>query len=278
MIKKILTLIAMCNFFYIFPQEKLIIADAWFGNYYFVSNNTVYHYDESFDMREILHGYEEDVDNDGYRYVILNGTKKLYIKNYPFKEIDFLNISFKENTQLPFNLLNIKKITASSFLVENSNTYYKPENLLQRYLMDAEDGYIWNDDQKPWSEGIDSYGHGEWIEIEFIQPVQIIRILNGYVDFNHKSLFRDNNRIKDAKIYYYYEDEVYEVANLVFDDVVEYKQIQLPQKTTRIKIEIASVYSGRKWNDTCISAVLGFEENTTYESEIIRIKTLFDIE
>ncbi|MBP5752967.1 MAG: hypothetical protein J6W60_08955, partial [Treponema sp.] len=78
-----------------------------------------------------------------------------------------------------------------------------------------------------------------------------IRILNGYVDPLKPHLFKENNRIKKARL----ETDTGIKKEFEFRDEVEFTQIILPNKVKHVKLTILDVYKGTKYQDTCITAV-----------------------
>ncbi len=67
-------------------------------------------------------------------------------------------------------------------------------------------------------------------------------------------MFKENGRLKDIRITS--DSPEFDIL-YTFDDYVYYADIEFPQKTDKVKIEIMDVYNGSKYNDTCISGIIG---------------------
>ncbi len=147
---------------------------------------------------------------------------------------------------------NAKATSSSSSLSANGTRNYKSGN--------AHDFDI----NTAWVEGVDGHGIGEWLEYEFDlthQPehqigITKIYIANGYR--KSKSLWEKNGRVKTLKVYL---DGVYFIT-LELLDAFEFQEISIPkimlpqEKILKIRFEIAAVYPGSKYQDTCISELL----------------------
>ena len=104
-----------------------------------------------------------------------------------------------------------------------------------------------------WSEGVTGYGAGEWIKLNFphVQTVSAIKIVNGLV--NNKNGYYNNNRVKSLVLAF--SDGSTQTIYLE-DNNIGYQTIQInPVDTTYVKCIINSVYSGSKYNDTCIAEI-----------------------
>lgn len=213
-------------------------------------------------------------DEKGGRYYILEGKGILIfyhvsagcVNNRKYDSsmedelfLDVINSEKKFYSELPCFFIpdssGIKKITASSFLREGK-TEYRAGNLLDKHYFEIGryvSQYCYNCATGPWVEGNESYGIGEYLDVEFDYPSDEIQILNGYVDFRKIWLYKDNSRVKKIKI----EDversfsEEYEL-----DDEVKYSLIKLPKKVSKIRITITDVYPGLKYCDTCLSSIV----------------------
>jgi len=271
---KILPLFLLCSVS-AFSQPRLIVADSYFGDYYIVNSGRMYHYEESTGIKEIINSFYLYIDPFGYQHIIINANDYLYIPDYPQHEIGFpistdtiLNNSYAE--------LSLSRITASSYLIETLRgavTEYRPDMLLKRFLSEAETGFIWNTNALPWVEGAYDAGIGESLTLTFDTRIDVISILNGFIDLDRKHLFYENNRVKKIRItsiepgnYYYFD--------FLIEDGVKFSEISLPTQSSQIMLEILEVYPGTKWNDTCISAVIGFKRK---DKPLIDVKNILNL-
>lgn len=116
-----------------------------------------------------------------------------------------------------------------------------------------------------WAEGADGDGIGESVEIRelYMGPgkdvlnFQQICIVNGYAETEKK--WQENNRVKSLKMYY---GDVY-MGTIALEDTMnpQYIDISPLQMTVqngreaRFRFEIAEVYEGTKYDDTCITTI-----------------------
>lgn len=133
------------------------------------------------------------------------------------------------------------KISATSELTEG-NTIYSVSNLSNLQL------------NKPWVEGVKGNGEGEKIIINC--RASFIYFFNGYVSYTKPYLYEQNSRPKKIKLTLLDSKEKKE---LIFD----LKDTPNPQKLSlntfysgKIELEILEVYSGSKYQDTCINSLL----------------------
>lgn len=173
---------------------------------------------------------------------------KKYIKEYP-ADWYFINVGGQKN----LNGLYFENIKASSTLKDKSHTY-AIEGTLTAYNPRTFD---WVKDSLPWAEGKSGDGIGETIELDVKFGAAhnnnyfSFFILNGYVDPLRPYLFKQNNRIKKARIE---TDSGYNQI-IDFNDWVEFKEIKFGEAPVRhIKITILEVYKGTKYSDTCVTA------------------------
>lgn len=110
-----------------------------------------------------------------------------------------------------------------------------------------------------WVEGAPGNGEGEWLQVGFGSPTtfQSIFIVNGYA--KDRQAFRANGRVREAHI------ETADGIDLrvTLKDEMATQEVRLPRKSTSpwLRLGIASVYPGARWQDTAISELwVGFEE------------------
>ena len=108
---------------------------------------------------------------------------------------------------------------------------------------------------KPWVEGVKGNGKGEYIKN--VISGGTIYIFSGFVDVDRPELYLKNSRPKtllietDDKIFYaQLKDTPNPQAITIYEDIERGKEYS-------IKITIIDVYSGTKYEDTCINAIMG---------------------
>lgn len=136
----------------------------------------------------------------------------------------------------------IRKITASSFLVDKRLPYfsYHPTNLYDENINTA------------WFEGVNGNGINEYIEIEFFSPMDIssISIKNGYG--KSSSLFTKNGRVKTLRLR---ADNINSIVELKDSYKLQNFPLNL-KKTSKIQLTILNVYPGEKYQDIGISEIV----------------------
>lgn len=116
-----------------------------------------------------------------------------------------------------------------------------------------------------WAEGADGDGIGESVEIRelYMGPgkdvlnFQQICIVNGYAETQKK--WQENNRVKSLKMYY---GDVY-MGTIALEDTMNPQYIDITPlhltvqngREARFRFEIAEVYEGTKYDDTCITTI-----------------------
>jgi len=140
------------------------------------------------------------------------------------------------------------EVRASGVLAPSGRVRYNPELVLDGRLDTA------------WAVA-GSTGH--WIELHARteQYVTGIKILNGYTKYYEAEkiwLYHANNRPRDIRIVFSDGthmnatlDDVFNEVNPIYQDI----RFDAPKKTTSVRIYIDSVYSGNRWDDTCISSL-----------------------
>ena len=140
------------------------------------------------------------------------------------------------------------EVRASDVLASSGRVRYNPELVLDGRLDTA------------WAVA-GSTGH--WIELHARteQYVTGIKILNGYTKYYEAEkiwLYHANNRPRDIRIAFSDGthmnatlDDVFNEVNPIYQDI----RFDAPKKTTSVRIYIDSVYSGNRWDDTCISSL-----------------------
>ncbi|MBO4319322.1 MAG: hypothetical protein J5857_02515 [Treponema sp.] len=183
-------------------------------------------------------------------YSFLEHTSEFLKDDKKAVEKYFSSPSFRQN-----NGGSIKAYKVSSYLKE-SKTSYAPENTGKVYTIPVKHHQVnsWSNQIKPWVEGKKDDGIGETFEFDMMYSSKLpwdIRILNGYVDPLKPHLFKENNRIKKARL----ETDTGIKKEINFRDEVEFTQIILPEEVKHVKLTILEVYKGTKYQDTCITSV-----------------------
>jgi len=130
-------------------------------------------------------------------------------------------------------------VTASSVLSPSRVVNYKPSNVL-----DGRPG-------TPWAEGVPGYGVGEYIQLNFAEPLRVAKvvIVNGY---GRPGDFEKNSRVEGAILRF--SDGSQRKIRLA--DHYQPQTFTFPAvRTTFMRLTITSVYPGSVWDDTCISEI-----------------------
>lgn len=149
------------------------------------------------------------------------------------------------------------EVTASSTLKSHGKFSYSPEN-----VSNEERG-------NSWVEGVDGDGIGEYIEITQACLVRDEKyetdigftelcIVNGYAATEKN--WKENNRIKELKMYF--ADEY--IGTIVLEDTIYPQYIDISSLNLKVangekakfRFEIADVYNGEKYEDTCLTGLL----------------------
>lgn len=152
----------------------------------------------------------------------------------------------------PVNLARQATATASSVLPADRLGNYEAASAI-----DGSPG-------TPWCEGARGGGIGEWIELTFPGPVEVIEIgVNVGYDRaaddadRPERLFTDNHRLKQASFVF----SEHQQAMILFEDVRGVQKISLadapggPIVTTTIRLIIDDIYHGARFDDTCIAEI-----------------------
>ena len=150
---------------------------------------------------------------------------------------------------------NILSLSASSELVEKisgKETLYKIDNILSRLSYERETGYYLYSSDLPWATNLIK-DPNPVLSIEVKESIRSFYILNGYVDFNKQSLYRNNARAK--KIQIFDKETTSIVGEFSLIDKVIYQLIMLPKSVKHFEIRIIESYPGNKYSDLCISSI-----------------------
>ena len=148
--------------------------------------------------------------------------------------------------------------TDSSSYLKEKNKNYPVENL-DKYYVDS-----------PWVEGVKGDGIGEGFTIKNTTKIvyPYILIMNGYISYRKPYLYKQNNRIKKIKVTGIKsgKSEVLNVLDTPHPQTVNISFISEPED---IRIEIADVYKGTKYDDTCLHFCVTYSNRVIpYEDSI----------
>lgn len=138
-------------------------------------------------------------------------------------------------------------------LYATSSSALKPSSYASYNAQKAIDG----DPTTPWVEGANGLGIGEWIKLEFSQPINVgtLKIVNGYnytASDKVGERFYKNGRVQTA---------ILEFSNgtrsrINLSDTNKWQSFDLGGiETQSIRITIESAYKGTSWDDVCISEI-----------------------
>ena len=148
-----------------------------------------------------------------------------------------------EENNVKLRKINVIDQDSTSILSDSFKKDYGPHQVL--------DG----DKSSVWAEGVDGPGYGESITLYFdsVHTVKQLKIVNGLI--NSYDGYYKNNRVASIKIIF--SDGSSQIAHLS-DDNTGYQTIDLSHSvdTDYITLTIDSVYSGYKYDDTCIAEVV----------------------
>lgn len=194
---------------------------------------------------EYLFGDSEDVQTDDKILFLAGKTETLKIFLYAYTK-GFNNSSFTENSTDELYYCLFKD--ATSCLVENDKEY-SLKNLHDRRL------------ETPWIEGVPGDGIGEGFTIVNnhgdITPTLLL--INGYISYDKPYLYEQNNRIKKIKVRGLKsgKEKILDVIDTPHPQTVD---ISFITEIEDIRVEIAEVYKGTKYDDTCLQYCSTFLE------------------
>lgn len=171
-----------------------------------------------------------------------NAESNEYKKEYNNSSND-TNDNMDDTNNIQIRKLDIIDQESTSILTDSLKKDYGPYKVLDGYKSTV------------WAEGISGPGYGEGITLylDSVHTIKQLKIVNGLV--NSSDGYYKNNRV--ASIMINFHDGTNQIANLM-DDNTGYQVINLnqPVQTSCITITIDSVYSGYKYDDTCIAEVI----------------------
>jgi hypothetical protein len=135
-------------------------------------------------------------------------------------------------------LSNPINITASSILTENNITY-PPSNMSNWRINSV------------WAEGVPGHGINETVTFYTVQA-ECLYISIGYVSYSHPELYMENSRPKRIRVTFGSGSK-----EIILKDTPAYQIIDnIYPFSTKITIQILEVYTGTKYEDTCINSII----------------------
>ena len=116
----------------------------------------------------------------------------------------------------------------------------------------------------PWVEAAPGDGIGEGFTLvnSWGQKYKYILLMNGYISYEKPYLYKQNNRVKKIKVtgLLSKKSKVLDVLDTPHPQTVDISFIEMAED---IRVEIAEVYKGTKYDDTCLHYCI------TYDAEVI---------
>ncbi len=162
-----------------------------------------------------------------------------FTKGYPFSQFP---LTFERCTEW-----GTKYIDCSSYLIEK-NKSYPPENL-GNLVVDT-----------PWVEGVKGDGIGEGFTFtRDSRTFQYILIINGYISYDKPYLYKYNNRVKKLKLTGLKngKTQFFDILDTPHPQTID---VSFLENGEDVRIEIADVYKGTKYDDTCLHCCINFDE------------------
>ena len=119
----------------------------------------------------------------------------------------------------------------------------------------------------PWVEAVPGSGIGEGFTLvnSWGKKYPYILLMNGYISYEKPYLYKQNNRIKKIKVTGLKsgKSKVLDVLDTPHPQTVD---ISFITGAEDIRVEIADVYKGTKYDDTCLHYCI------TYDAQVILMK------
>ena len=183
------------------------------------------------------------INNNDLNKITQESKNKVESNEYKEEQNNESNNDDATTNNIKMRKLNIVDEDSTSILTDSFKKDYGPYKVL--------DG----DKTTVWAEGVDGPGYGESITLYFdsVHTVKQLKIVNGLI--NSYDGYYKNNRVASIKIIF--SDGSSQIAHLS-DDNTGYQTIDLGRSvdTDYITLTIDSVYSGYKYDDTCIAEVV----------------------
>ena len=194
---------------------------------------------------DYIYGDSKDIETDEKILFLAGKTEALGTFLYAYtKGFDISSFTKNRTDELYYCLYK----DASSCLTENGKEY-SLKNLRDRRL------------ETPWIEGVPGDGIGEGFTLTFnggsVDPTLLL--MNGYISFDKPYLYEQNNRIKKIKVKGLTsgKEKILDVIDTPHPQTVD---ISFITEMEDIRVEIAEVYKGTKYDDTCLQYCSTFME------------------
>ena len=194
---------------------------------------------------QYIYGDSKDIETDEKILFLAGKTEALGTFLYAYtKGFDISSFTKNRTDELYYCLYK----DASSCLTENGKEY-SLKNLRDRRL------------ETPWVEGVPGDGIGEGFTLTFnggsVDPTLLL--MNGYISFDKPYLYEQNNRIKKIKVKGLTsgKEKILDVIDTPHPQTVD---ISFITEMEDIRVEIAEVYKGTKYDDTCLQYCSTFME------------------
>ncbi|MDR1839330.1 MAG: hypothetical protein LBQ93_07110 [Treponema sp.] len=201
--------------------------------------NGIYHLEYIDKMNFINIQWE---NNQNERYLILYNNELCYLYKTD-GNVYFRGFKIRRGAPgelcFPANSSNVQ-ITSSSYLVEG-NTTYSADKLYERI-------------GECWAEGVEGQGINETLYLRTLRA-NSLHISTGFVSFNRPYLFNYNSRPR--KIELYVRNKFQFIIEL--KDTPNFQTINLPEQLDKddiLELKILEVYTGIRYEDTCINIIL----------------------
>lgn len=236
------------NIIYIPCREDL---DKKFDNYYVKSMNGLSYLILD---NKIPKEYTEDYLYNGKKDIVTD-NKFLFLagKTVNTNDVLFFAMTKGFNQNYPCTETSISERTqvykdSTSSLIEK-NKEYSVSNLC---LLGVE---------TPWVESANGDGLGEGFTIvnSWGKIYTTILLMNGYISYEKPYLYEQNNRIKKIKVtgVKSKKSKILNVLDTPHPQTVDISFITIPED---IRIEIADVYKGTKYDDTCLHYCILYDD------------------
>lgn len=183
------------------------------------------------------------INNNDLNKITQESKNKVESNEYKEEQNDDSDNNDVTTNNIKMRELNIVDEDSTSILTDSFKKDYGPYKVL--------DG----DKSTVWAEGVDGPGYGESITLylDSVHTVKQLKIVNGLI--NSYDGYYKNNRVASIKISF--SDGSSQIAHLS-DDNTGYQTIDFSRSvdTDYITLTIDSVYSGYKYDDTCIAEVV----------------------
>jgi hypothetical protein len=201
-------------------------------------------------------------ENGRFAYISFNYNGKLLGNNVQHGYKKYLIIYNKheaslydQNNKLIYQASSIKYTYFSEFVIQASS------ELIERDIKYSVGNCMNINELIPWVEGSSGNGIGESItftpKYEIIFPHIILKISNGFVDYNRNYLYEYNNRVKKIRIHNVGKNE-YKDIDLVDTPNYQVFNVEFNNKIEKITVEVLEIFPGEKHNDLCIDLLKPF--------------------